>query len=233
MRNEDVVFKFVAEHPGCIPKEIVVGTMITPVNQVNQKLSKLRERELIYREPHGRTFRYYPQKEASPVRGISGHSRQPNIGSGNQQVAVYSPENTLIVVSCTKTKIWIDVNRKEETYIQAQDAYKGRGDWFQKWKVEQEQKWPDFPWLILSAKYGFIEPEHPIHNYNVTFNDATTGPISDESLANQACYQERFFRNGIVKKICQFDYVCVKGSKVYLDKVKRALANMRTIVKPL
>jgi hypothetical protein len=38
-----------------------------------------------------------------------------------------------------------------------------------------------------------IEPNHPIHNYDVTFSLPTTGPLTQASIAAQFCCQERYW----------------------------------------
>ena len=36
-----------------------------------------------------------------------------------------------------------------------------------KWLESKEAK--IYPWLIFSSKYGIIEPDHPIRNYDIHF----------------------------------------------------------------
>ncbi len=40
-------------------------------------------------------------------------------------------------------------------------------------------------WVILSAKYGFLDPDTEIRNYNVTFLKSSTHPISVDKLRRQ------------------------------------------------
>ena len=41
-------------------------------------------------------------------------------------------------------------------------------------------------WVVLSAKYGFIDPHFVIpETYNVTFKDKSTNPIGDSRLQEQ------------------------------------------------
>jgi len=135
-------------------------------------------------------------------------------------------ENTLAVVSCTKRKIW-DVEKDEKrTYVPAEEAY--RGDDFIWWcSIAPKVK---CRWLILSAKYGFIEPDHPISNYDVTFSDPHTGPISDESLIHQVKYQTRWKDNIPLKS---FKKVFVFGSDIYYFKVKLAFSSAKAEVKKI
>ncbi len=85
---------------------------------------------------------------------------------------------TLFVVSCTRRKIW-DLTPSVGAFVAAKDAYVGETmkSWLASDLCRQEPRW-----IILSAKYGFIEPDHPVADYDVTFTDDTTGPISLESL---------------------------------------------------
>jgi len=135
--------------------------------------------------------------------------------------AYQGQRDTLIVVSCTREKIW-DKNPSAEPYVPAKDAYTGRTvkDWLRKC----QPKLSNYPWVILSAKYGFIEPEHPIGNYDVTFSKLRSGPISDASLKNQVHYQPRFLGNQ-ERLLRDFKHVAVKGSSTYLEKAKLAFTD--------
>ena len=68
-------------------------------------------------------------------------------------------------------------------------------------------------WLILSAKYGFIDPDFVIpENYDVTFKDPGTNPISIDRLREQV--RE--------KGLCEFDKVIVLGGMIYFEVCKKA-----------
>jgi hypothetical protein len=116
---------------------------------------------------------------------------------------------TLVVVPCGKRKIW-DVDPKAGP-PQARKAYQGAP-----FKVNREyaEKFAD-EWLILSAKYGFIEPDFVIpRNYNVTLSDPTSNPISLAEL--QAQVQE--------KRLDRFDLVVALGSSTYAETVRAAFS---------
>jgi len=137
------------------------------------------------------------------------------LSNSSASFAVQS-EEILFVVSCTKMKIWNeDVCAPE--YVEAFKAYRG-GD-FREWLKEPVAK--KSRWLVLSAKYGFIEPNHPIADYDVTFSLPETGPISDETLINQVRYQSRWKDK---KPLKSFDKIVVRGSQTYLQKVKTAFS---------
>ena len=87
---------------------------------------------------------------------------------------------TLVIVPCGKRKIW-DKNPKAGP-TKAKNAYTGspfKVNW------EYAEIFGD-PWAILSAKYGFLEPDQiSPENNNVTFNDPSTNPITIPELKKQ------------------------------------------------
>jgi len=207
MTNRDRVLSFVRNNPGHTQQEISRSLGVTPEQQVNQILRSLMREDLVSREEKERPYRYFPRSTNVQVTSQGRHAE-----AKEQHIPkTMTPDNALIIVSCTRLKIWEKNSGEKEIYKKAKDAYIGGHDWFQKFKKELERKRPDFPWLILSAKYGFIEPEHPIHNYDVTFAKPDTGPISIESLKNQVLYQARLL-GGIEQRLCKFKYVLVKES---------------------
>jgi len=137
------------------------------------------------------------------------------------------PQNTIFIVSCTKNKIW-DRRDQVPLYVEAQQAYAGHSisTFLDAWS---DLKSRGFRWLILSAKYGLIEPHHPIHNYDVAFSLAKTGPISQASIAGQFCCQERYWieSNGEVARYVPHDYsrlvVVASGREpnLYLERISR------------
>ena len=128
------------------------------------------------------------------------------------------PETTLFMVACTRTKIWSE-DPNAPPYIPARYAYRGKSFTdFVGW-LEAKKETKSFRWLILSAKYGYIEPWHPIGNYDVTFDDEKTGPISDGTLYSQVMYQKRWKNNIPLKN---FKTAICFGSKTYLEKVRKS-----------
>ena len=80
------------------------------------------------------------------------------------------------------------------------------------------------PWVILSAKYGFLNPSEAIEDYDITFGQQ--GSISDEKLAEQA---ERKEING--RTLSSFKRVYVYASNpTYYEKACRALRNAETCI---
>lgn len=115
-------------------------------------------------------------------------STTPQPKSSASPLATSGDRPILYIVSCTKAKIWDD-DAFLPPYVQAQEAYRGRT--VRTWLASTECK-NAARWLFLSAKYGFIEPDHPISNYDVTFSDPASGPITDEYLRAQVQCQRRW-----------------------------------------
>jgi|Deesub1362A_J573_1020465.scaffolds.fasta_scaffold00057_96 hypothetical protein len=122
---------------------------------------------------------------------------------------------TLVIISCGAKKIWDLAPDSGPT--KAGDAYQGI---FFRLNKEYAIRFGD-KWMILSAKYGFIEPEFVIHeNYNATFSDPKTNPIGIEKLKNQV----------LEKKLHNFDIVIVLAGKEYADLVTQAFSDSQTLV---
>lgn len=134
----------------------------------------------------------------------------------------FDPASTLIIVACTKMKIW-DVDENAPKYVPARVAYVGNSfKKFVEWLDKNSWKEKGYQWVILSAKYGYIEPWHPISNYNVTFNDESTGPVSDETLYRQVMFQD-ILPN---KKLKDFKTLICIGSYVYIEKIKKSFRDV-------
>lgn len=128
----------------------------------------------------------------------------------------------LVVVPCGQSKIW--KKHPELKDVQASEAYMGAPFKVNKAFAEKftDQEISD-KWIILSAKYGFVEPNFPIpQDYNVSFNRPKTNPISLSDLRKQA-------KN---KKLLLFDTVIALGGKNYFHKVRKVFANCSKVVVP-
>ena len=111
----------------------------------------------------------------------------------------------LVVVSCGARKVW-DVN-PSIGFTMARDAYVGG---FFRLNREYAERFGD-RWVILSAKYGFINPDFIIpENYNVTFKKRSTNPISISQLREQA----------VREQLNRFDKIVVLGGHVYANIVR-------------
>ncbi len=121
----------------------------------------------------------------------------------------------LVVVPCGKRKIW---DRSPAIGpVHARDAYIGAP-----FKVNRKyaKRFAE-RWVILSAKYGFIDPDFVIPgNYNVTFKDPRTNPVSISRLVEQ-------IRE---KGLYGYDKVVVLGGRDYVDVVRRAFSKFKVKV---
>jgi len=131
----------------------------------------------------------------------------------------------LAVVCCTKKKIW-DEDLTAPRYVPAQFAYRGPGfkQWMSEDRYRAKAKCQDFRWIILSAKYGFIEPWHPIEKYDVTFKDTASGPISKQSLEQQVAGQTRIWEDSREIKLSSFKTVVYYENcgDDYIERIKQA-----------
>lgn len=122
----------------------------------------------------------------------------------------------LIVVPCGKKKIWDKIQNKDSAY--AKNAYISP---YFKLCRKYAEKFAD-KWVILSAKYGFIEPDFIIpKNYDVSFNNSKNEVISFQRLKVQ------------IKKLRFQDYqsIVILGGKEYTDVVQRVLKGFRIPIK--
>jgi hypothetical protein len=90
----------------------------------------------------------------------------------------------LVIVPCGQKKVW--EKHPEAGPTMAKDVYAGS-------PFIVNRKFADAfgkPWVILSAKYGFIDPQFMMPGpYNVTFKRKSTDPISVTKLRDQVRQQ--------------------------------------------
>ena len=121
----------------------------------------------------------------------------------------------LCIVPCGKQKIWDKDPNAGPT--KARDVYIGP---FAKTCIEYAEKFYPNSYVILSAKYGFLFPDEIVpENYNVTFNDPKTNPITVEELRKQA---ER-------KGLTNYDEIVVLAGSNYVEIVKKVFTGKRVI----
>jgi len=120
----------------------------------------------------------------------------------------------LVVISCGSKKIW-DKNPNAGP-TPARDVYISG-------YVTILKSYPQrfgIEWVILSAKFGFIDPNFIIREpYNVTFKDADA--IKDEQLRQQV--EER--------RLDEYEEIIVLGGKEYANKVRMAFAGTNCLVR--
>jgi len=123
----------------------------------------------------------------------------------------------LVIVPCGQAKIW--KKNPKHGPEKAKTAYIGSP-----FKVNRAfaEKFSD-RWLILSAKYGFIDPDFTIpENYNVTFKDPSTKPIFVDALRKQA--EE--------KNLQEYHIVIALGGEDYSSKVEQVFAKSSKVIAP-
>lgn len=127
---------------------------------------------------------------------------------------------TLVVVPGGKRKIW-KIYPKGLGPTKAKDAYIGPPF---KLNREYAEKFAD-RWVVLSTKYGFMDPDSMIpENYDVTFKDLSTNPITVSQLKTQI--KE--------KHLDAFDSVVVLAGRRYSGIVSEVFAHLDVnIKKPL
>lgn len=160
--------------------------------------------------------RLYPKPEYK-ARAQSALRR---LGSSVQPASSETPPAqglVLHIIECSKRKIWGLGASSTPRFVPAKQAYLGDAitSWLADPRASEER------WLILSARYGFIDPDQPIENYDVTFKLPSTGPITDDALAAQVRYQVRW-PNAV--PIRQFSRVVVHGHEDYFNRVRTAFS---------
>lgn len=152
------------------------------------------------------------------------------LGSNLPDLGGMEPAETLLIVACTKTKIW-EIDPEAPPYVPARYAYCGEGfKAFTRWLEEGGIESRGFRWLILSARYGYIDPWHPVEDYDVTFSDPQTGPISDETLYSQVMFQARWRDR---KPLRDFRSVLYSGGADYGERIRRSFRDLRLQVSEL
>lgn len=115
-------------------------------------------------------------------------------------------ERLLIIIPCGKSKIW-----KKESYrglMRAEYAYIGSP-----FKVNKEfaEKFADH-WMILSARYGFIDPDTLIEDYEETFLKPGINTVKIETLIHQIKD----------KDLLGFRRIIILGGKAYQEITSKA-----------
>ena len=111
----------------------------------------------------------------------------------------------LCIVTCGKKKIWDENPNAGPT--EAKNVYIGP---LSKKAMEYAEKYYLDTWIILSAKYGFIDPKDIIpQNYDACFHKRNSKTISLEELKVQ---MEK-------KNFDEYDRIIVLGGKYYTQMI--------------
>ncbi len=116
-------------------------------------------------------------------------------------------KTTLVIVPCGSSKVWSKNPSAGPTI--ARDAYVGSP-----FKVNRRYaECVGDQWLILSAKYGFIDPDFVLPGpYEVTFKKKSSGPIDLATLSQKI--KDR--------RLATFDEVIGLGGKEYRHAIETA-----------
>ncbi|MBD3216055.1 MAG: hypothetical protein GF311_25810 [Candidatus Lokiarchaeota archaeon] len=143
------------------------------------------------------------------------------------------PNKSLFIVSCTKEKIW-DIMKETDQYYAAEKAYYGKEfKKFLEWYELFNLKVKGYYWIILSGKYGFIEPKHPITWYDINMANPNHYPISLKSLKNQCKQIRKWQLNGkyVNIKLNKFqNFICVNCDPFYIERIKSSLGDKNYII---
>ncbi|MCR4418719.1 MAG: hypothetical protein QHH27_03255 [Clostridia bacterium] len=151
-------------------------------------------------------------------------------GGGPPGLRECDPSKTLLIVSCTRTKVW-SMDPEAPPYVPAQFAYCGpEFKRFVRWLEDNSIESRGFRWLILSARYGYLEPWQPIADYDVTFDDPQSGPISDETLYSQVMFQKRWRGQVSLRDFRTIFYV---GGAAYAERIRRSFRDVPATIDPL
>ena len=142
------------------------------------------------------------------------------------EILKFDPTKTLLIIPCTSEKVW-QIDPTAHDFVPARYAYRGKRFYnFRLWAEENQIEKKGFIWIILSAKYGFIEPWAPIGRYEVSLSDPRGFSISADTLKNQV-KQKRWWRTGpeslVEKRIADFNsIILINCSASHKDRIKEA-----------
>jgi hypothetical protein len=115
----------------------------------------------------------------------------------------------LVIVPCGQMKIWDRIPGAGPTA--AKDVYIGPPFGINKAYADRFGE----AWVVLSAKYGFVEPGFEITGpYNITFKKKQSGPIATAQLREQVEDQH----------LDRFTTVIGLGGKAYREAIELAFA---------
>jgi hypothetical protein len=126
--------------------------------------------------------------------------------------------NLLVVIPCGRSKIW----KKDPRHgpAKARVAYVGSP-----FKVNRAfaERFAD-KWIILSAKYGLIDPDFIIpKDYDVTFTKPSTNPVTMEQVKKQLQDMEN---------LQEYDTVIALGGEEYTNIVKQVFMDFSKVMLP-
>ena len=120
----------------------------------------------------------------------------------------------LIIVQCGERKIW--TKEPDLGPVEAKKAYVS--NYFQMNKAYAERFGDE--WILLSTKYGFIDPEEEVEDYNVHFHKRASEPITDDELKEQV----------EIKNLGHFNHITVLGGEAYYQRVIKAFTDVPCVI---
>ena len=185
------------------------GHVAAALGEEHERRGRIDDAKRWFTEAH----RLYPKPEFkarawAALRRLGASEQPERSGTAPAQRSV------LHIIECSKRKVW-DLAASTPRFVPARQAY--LGDAIRSWLADPRASTER--WLILSARYGFIDPDQPVEKYDVTFKLPSTGPIPDDALAAQVRYQVRW---ADAVPIRQFTRVVVHGHRDYFDRVRAA-----------
>jgi N-glycosylase/DNA lyase len=185
------------------------GHVAAALGEEHQRLARIDDARRWFAE----ASRLYPKPEFK-ARALAALRR---LGASPQAAAApdtaLEEGSTLHIIECSKQKIWDPASPSTPRFVPATQAYVG--DAIRSWLADPRSATER--WLILSARYGFIDPDQPIENYDVTFKNPLTGPITEDALSAQVRYQVRWIDSVPIR---QFRRIVVHGHKDYFERVR-------------
>jgi hypothetical protein len=140
--------------------------------------------------------------------------------NGSNSVDQQSEESkkVALIIGCGKAKIW--QTKPWLGPVRARDAYVG--PLFRACRRYAEAFYPD-DWFIFSARYGLLNPNERIRNYDTTFaNRGTVGTSPDDQLRTQ-------FANTLMG----YDVVVSFAGSAYNSRLAGFLLDKHTLKLPL
>lgn len=123
----------------------------------------------------------------------------------------------LIIIQCVKSKIW-DFDKNAPRFVPAKDAYVS--NYFKKmWDFAQRC---GKRWCVLSGKYGFALSETKIENYDATFVNLKTNPITVQEIKNLLEKDENLKKGLGLNSI---NSCAILGGKKYVKVAREVLAD--------
>ncbi|NLX85437.1 MAG: hypothetical protein GXZ00_07465 [Synergistaceae bacterium] len=134
-----------------------------------------------------------------------------------EYLSAFEKGSLLNIVACSGAKIWSKYGDDTKSYP-ARIAYQGgmfkqAVGCFENFK---NKTGIEPLWLILSAKYGFIEPDKEITNYNISF--------SERKDCNSVIPPVELLNQWAEKELGKYSVIFVWGGRAYAKRIEEIMA---------